>query len=29
MPPSGSQTGQLTTAEKDTLQMWLDQGALQ
>ena len=29
MPPTGSATGQLTTAEKDTLQMWLNQGALQ
>ena len=27
MPPSGSATGFLTAAEKDTLQMWLDQGA--
>jgi hypothetical protein len=29
MPPSGSGSGFLTTAEKDTLQMWLDQGAPQ
>lgn len=27
MPPSGSVTGDLTTAEKDTLQEWLLQGA--
>ena len=27
MPPSGSGSGFLTSAEKDTLQMWLDQGA--
>ncbi len=27
MPPTGSASGQLTTAEKDTLQMWLNQGA--
>ena len=29
MPPSGTSTGFLTLAEKDTLQMWLNQGALQ
>jgi len=29
MPPSGSQAGQLTPAEMDTLQMWIDQGAPQ
>lgn len=29
MPPSGSMSGFLTAAEKDTLQMWLDQGAPQ
>ena len=29
MPPSGSASGQLTSAEKDTLQMWLNQGAPQ
>ncbi|MBL4593227.1 MAG: hypothetical protein JKX68_05345 [Flavobacteriales bacterium] len=29
MPPSGSVSGFLTLAEKDTLQMWLDQGAPQ
>jgi len=29
MPPIGSATGQLTIAEKDTLQMWLNQGAPQ
>jgi uncharacterized membrane protein len=29
MPPTGSSTGQLTAAEKDTLQMWINQGALQ
>ncbi|MCB0402861.1 MAG: cytochrome c [Flavobacteriales bacterium] len=29
MPPTGSASGQLTQAEKDTLQLWLDQGALE
>lgn len=29
MPESSSSGGFLTTQEKDTLQMWLDQGALQ
>ena len=29
MPPSGSGSGFLTAAEKDTLQMWIDQGAPQ
>ncbi|MCO6500741.1 MAG: hypothetical protein J5I47_10230 [Vicingus serpentipes] len=29
MPPTGSASGFLTPAEKDTLQMWLDQGAPQ
>jgi len=29
MPPSGSTTGFLTLAEKDTLQWWIDQGAPQ
>jgi mono/diheme cytochrome c family protein len=29
MPPSGSASGFLTPTEKDTLQMWLDQGAPQ
>ena len=29
MPTAGSSTGALTPTEKDTLQMWLDQGALQ
>ncbi len=29
MPPSGSAAGFLTAAEKDTLQMWLNQGAPQ
>lgn len=27
MPPTGSASGQLTAAEKDTLQMWINQGA--
>ncbi len=27
MPPTGSANGQLTQAEKDTLQMWINQGA--
>lgn len=29
MPAYGSSMGGLTQAEKDTLQMWIDQGALQ
>jgi uncharacterized membrane protein len=29
MPPSGSAAGQLTAAEKDTLQMWINKGAIE